>query len=113
MSFAKDLGDRWLKQIWDFPRTATEPAVPSEYFLGYDPRLPGWIPFGAHSNGQYYAMRTRNMGNEPWTWQYALPGTSGSVTWTKKSDTEYTMDGPEYPQNGNLVAERHIFKKSR
>jgi hypothetical protein len=27
-----------------------------------------------------------------------LPGTSGNVTWTKKSDAEYAIDGPECPQ---------------
>jgi hypothetical protein len=102
MSFAKGFGDRWLKQTWDFPATATEPAVHSEYFLGYDPRLPGWVRFGAHSNGQYYAMRTMSTDGERWLWQYVLPGTSGSVTWTKKSDTEYAMDGPEY-----LLHSRH------
>ena len=111
MSFAKGLDERWLRQTWDFPATATEPAVHSEYFLGYDPRLPGWVRFGAHTNGQYYAMRTTSTGNERWSWQYVLPGTSGSVTWTKKSDTEYAVDGPEYPQNGKLVTEHHLCKK--
>jgi hypothetical protein len=113
MSFAKGLGDRWLKQTLDFPATATEPAVRAEYFLGYDPRLPAWIRFGAHSNGQYYAMRTTSTSDERWSWQYVLPGTSGSVTWARKSDVEYTIDGPEYPQNGKLVTEHHICKKSR
>jgi hypothetical protein len=112
MTFAKGFSDRWLKQTLDFPASATAPVVHSEYFLGYDPRLPGWVRFGAHTNGQYYAMRTKNTGGEPWTWQYVLPGASGSVTWTKKSDTEYAMDGPEYAQNGKLVTEHHVCRKS-
>jgi hypothetical protein len=33
------------------------------------------------------------------------------VTWTKKSDAEYAIDGPEYPQNGKLVTEHHLCKK--
>lgn len=111
MSFAKDLGDRWLKQTWDFPATANRPRVHPKYFLGYDPRLPGWIRFGAHTNGQYYAMRTTSPGNERWSWQYVLPGTRGSVTWTKKSDAEYAIDGPEYPRNGKLATEHHLCKK--
>jgi hypothetical protein len=41
MSFAKGLGDRWLKQTWDFPASATESTVHSEYFLGYDRGSPG------------------------------------------------------------------------
>jgi hypothetical protein len=33
------------------------------------------------------------------------------VTWTKKSDAEYAIDGPEYPQSGKLVTEHHVCKK--
>jgi hypothetical protein len=111
MSYTKSIGDRWLKQTWDFPATATEPAVHSEYFLGFDPRFPAWVRFGAHTNGQYYAMRTTSVGSDRWSWQYILPGPSGSATWTKRSDTEYAVDGPEYPQDGKLVTEHHVCKK--
>src|SRR6266550_6977336 len=86
MSFAQGLGERWLRQTLDFPATATDPAVHAEYFLGYDPRIQAWIRFGAHTNGQYFAMRTTSTDNERWSWQYVLPGTSGSLMWTKKSD---------------------------
>lgn len=33
------------------------------------------------------------------------------ATFTKKSDTEYTIDGPSYPENGTVVTEHHICRK--
>jgi len=40
-----------------------------------------------------------------------LPGRSGGAVWTKKSDTEYTVDGPSYPANGKMVTEHHTRRK--
>src|SRR4029077_19491397 len=46
-----------------------------------------------------------------WSWSYVLPGRSGGAVWTKKSDTEYTVDGPSYPANGKMVTEHHTCRK--
>ncbi len=101
----------WIEQVYDFPATKSEPLVHAEYFLSYDGRLPQWVRFGAHSNAQYYGMVGERFGNI-WSWNYVLPGRSGSVVWTKKSDTEYTVDGPSYPQAGKIVTEHHTCTKA-
>lgn len=112
--FERALGGRWLKQTYEFPATQQEPAVHAEYFLEYDARGSGrWVRFGAHSNGQYYGMRSTSTGETGWAWDYVLPGTGASATWTKKSDAEYTIDGPSYPENGRTVTEHHDCKKAR
>ena len=71
-----------------------------------------WIRFGAHSNGQYYGMRSVSTGETGWAWDYVLPAPGASAAWTKKSDAEYTIDGPSYPENGRTVTERHDCKKA-
>ena len=111
-TFAPVLDGRWLKQTFDFPATGNEPAIHAEYFLGYEPRVPRWVRFGAHSNGMYFAMKTTAASDTTWTWSYVLPGTTGTATWTKRSDREFAIDGPEYPQGGKLVTEHHVCKKA-
>ena len=110
-TFADALDGRWLKQTYEFPATSAEPAVHAEYFIEYDERVPRWVRFGAHSNGQYYGMYSPS-GDPSWVWIYVLPSARGTATWTKRSDSEYTVDGPEYPQNGKLVTEHHRCTKT-
>jgi hypothetical protein len=110
--FAKVLGDRWLEQTYDFPAMASEPAIRADYFLGYDPRRAGWVRFGAHSNGMYFGMRSTGPSDATIAWQYVLPGANASATWTKRSDREFAIDGPSYPQNGRTVTEHHVCKKT-
>jgi hypothetical protein len=114
MTFAPALEGRWLKQNWDFPAAGTSPAVRSEYLLGYDPRVSRWVRFGAHSNGMYFGMVTTSATDRAWAWRYVLPGngTKPETIWTKKSDTEFTIDGPTYPVNGTPVTEHHGCTKS-
>ena len=111
-TFANAMDGRWLKQTYEFPATSTEPAVQAEYFIEYDPRVPRWVRFGAHSNGQYYGMYSSSAGETSWVWNYVLPGPNGAATWTKRSITEYTIDGPSYPLNGTLVTEHHRCTKA-
>ena len=33
------------------------------------------------------------------------------ATFTKKSDSEYVVDGPTYPENGVRVTEHHVCRK--
>ena len=109
-TYALTVGDRWLKQTYDFPAAGEDAAVHAEYFLGYDVRVDRWVRFGAHSNAQYYGMVGKRADNV-WSWSYVLPGPSGSAVWTKQSDVEYTIDGPSYPKNGTLVTEHHRCRK--
>ena len=109
-TYAATLGDRWLKQVYDFPAAGEEGPVHAEYFLSYDPRVDQWVRFGAHSNAQYYGMVGKRA-NDVWSWSYVLPGPSGKVVWTKQSDVEYAVDGPSYPKNGTLVTEHHRCRK--
>jgi hypothetical protein len=53
-----------------------------------------------------------------WSWKYVSffkrvkPETSDvDATFTKKSDTEYAVDGPSYEENGKPVTEHHVCKK--
>ena len=120
-TYAKALGDVWLKQTYDFPpeqTAAIEPAVHAEYFMGYDERRQAWVRFGVMSTGQYFAIRMTETDNSGWSWKYVSffktqnPETPGSdATFAKKSDSEYAVDGPSYEQNGTRVTEHHVCKK--
>ena len=95
-----------------------EPAVHAEYFMGYDERRQAWVRFGVMSTGQYFAIRMTETGDSGWSWKYVSffrtqnPETPGSdATFTKKSDSEYAVDGPSYEQNGTRVTEHHVCKK--
>ena len=48
-TIANSLGDRWLKQTYDFP-TLGDSSGPAhaEYFIGYDPRNQSWLRLGRH-----------------------------------------------------------------
>ena len=111
-SFAGALGGQWLKQRYDFPATSTEPAWYGEFYFGYDGRVPRWVRFGAMSTGQYFGMVSKDAGVTSMAWDYRLPGSPARATWTKRSDAEFTIDGPSYPENGKLVTEHHTCKKS-
>jgi hypothetical protein len=110
-TFAPAFAGVWLRQSYDFPVTGEGGAAQAEYFIGYDARRDGWVRFGAMSTGQYFAMLGKRVDNV-WSWNYVLPGLFGSAVYTKKSDTEFTVDGPSYPENGKPVTEHHICRKS-
>ena len=112
-TYANALGNMWLRQTYDFPATATEPAIRAEYFIRYDAGFRHWVRFGAHSNGMYFGMVGEGTPDR-WSWTYVLPGRSepGATVYTKKSDSEYAIDGPTYPQNGKMVTEHHTCKKA-
>lgn len=119
-TYSYALDNLWLKQTYNFPPKQLAPtAVQAEYFMGYDEQRQGWVRFGAMSTGQYFAIRMTDTGSG-WAWKYktlfqtARPETPGSdATFTKKSDSEYTVDGPTYKQDGTgpTVTEHHICKK--
>lgn len=107
------LDGQWLRQTYEFPDKR------AEFFLGYDPRLQRWVRWGMLSTGEYWAM-TAVHADTTWTWSYALPRRPGNGTytdkpdavWTKKSDVEYVIDGPTYPEKGKMVTEHHDCKKA-
>lgn len=112
-TYSQGFGDGWLRQVYDFPATAKEPAVRAEYFLRYDDRISRWVRFGAHTNGMYFGMRAKDPPDTSvWSYTYVLPGGGADAIWTKKSDSEYTVDGPSYPENGKTVTEHHMCKKA-
>jgi hypothetical protein len=110
-SFTNALGNLWLKQRYDFPATKTEPAWGGEFYWGYDPRFPRWVRFGAMSTGMYFGMVSKDANADIFVFDYRLPGGNATATWTKKSETEFTIDGPSYPENGRTVTEHHDCKK--
>jgi hypothetical protein len=120
-AYSKILGDTWLKQTYDFPPQKTagheEPAITAEALMGYDERRQAWVRFFANSKGQYFAIRMTDTGNG-WSWKYVsffkrtTPETSDAdATLTKKSDTQYVIDGPSYPLDGTQVTEHHTCNK--
>jgi hypothetical protein len=60
----------------------------------------------------YFGMYSKPASDANWSWDYVLPGPNGHAVWTKKSDAEYTVDGPSYTENGKPVTEHHVCKKS-
>src|SRR5947209_3835805 len=112
-SYAKILAGRWLQQTYDFPAQKTadrdEPASTAVALMGFDERRQVWVRFFANSGGQYFPIRMTDTGTG-WTWKYSTfftrttPETPGpDATLTRKSDTEYEIRGPSYPQNGVQV----------
>ncbi len=111
-TIAPALDNHWLEQTYDFAvSTALPRGLRGEFFIGYDPRSAKWIRLGAMNDGMYFAMRGTRTG-DVWSYGYVLPGTSGSAIYTRKSDTEYTILGPTYPENGKEVTERHGCHKA-
>jgi len=120
-SFSKVLGDRWLQQTYEFPAQTTagrnEPASTAVALMGYDERRQTWVRFFANSGGQYFPIRMTDTGSG-WAWKYSTfftrttPETPGAdATLTRKSATEYSIDGPTYPQGGAIVTEHHACRK--
>lgn len=119
-NYTKTLGGLWLKQTYDFPPQQfggnTEPAVTAEALIGYDENRGQWVRFFANSTGQYFAIRMKETGTG-WAYTYVSffkikPESAGAdATLTKKSATEYLIDGPTYPQNGRRVTEHHDCHK--
>ena len=118
-TYAKTLDGVWLEQTYDFPpRQFAENAVRAEFLIGYDARRQSWIRFGALSTGQYFAIRMTDTAAGGWSWKYVSffarqqPETSDiDATFTKRSDTEYVVDGPSYEENGKRVTEHHACRK--
>jgi hypothetical protein len=121
-TYTKVLGDRWLKQTYDFPPGQfgeNEAAVTGEALIGYDEGWQAWVRFFATSNGLYFPIRMKETANG-WSYKYIdyfetttvrqePPG--GDATFTKNSDKEYTINGPTYPENGKQVTEHHSCHK--
>jgi hypothetical protein len=120
-AYAKVLGNLWLKQTYDFPPEQAagrvSPAVAAEALIGYDEPRQAWVRFFANSLGQYFAIRMTETA-DGWSWKYVSffkttrPETpDADATLTKKSATEYTIDGPSYQENGTRVTEHHSCRK--
>ena len=109
-NFTPALGGNWLRQTYEFPATATEPAWTAEFLMSYNGTR--WTRLGVLSTGMSFGMVSWGP-TVNWFWVYGFPGTSGATaSWTKKSDSEFTIDGPQYTENGKPVTERHDCKKT-
>lgn len=115
-TYSKVLGGLWLKQTYDFPARQTserkEPRITAEALMGYDEQHHAWVRFFANSLGETFPLRMTDTGNG-WAFKYISFFRPTSDTpqpdaiFTKKSNTDYTVDGPTYPDNGVLVTEHH------
>ena len=118
--YTKVLGNRWLRQTYDFPPGQfggnNEPGVTGEALIGFDEDWGQWVRFFATSHGEYFSIRMKETGNG-WAYRYvsffgSKPETADAdATFTKKSDTEYSIEGPTYPENGKQVTEHHSCHK--
>jgi hypothetical protein len=120
-TYARALGDRWLQQTYDFPATQTEPVWHAEALMGYDERRQAWVRFLVSSTGQYFAMRMTDTGDGGWSLKYVSffaaqrpESPDGDAVFSKKSDSEYAVDGPSYKENGTgpVVTEHHVCRKA-
>jgi hypothetical protein len=119
-TYTSSPGDLFLTQIYDFPPAQPEEkgqAVHGEFIMGYDEGRQSWVRFGAMSTGRYFAIRMTDT-DTGWAWKYVsffkrtTPETpEPDATFTRKSDTEYVVDGPTYKKDGATVTEHHICKK--
>jgi hypothetical protein len=117
-TYSKVLGDRWLRETWDFPAQGAEARITAESLMGYDEGRQSWVRFFANSLGQHFEIRISDTPNG-WSYKYAsffrraTPETpEPDAVFTKKSDTEYTVDGPTYPKGATRVTEHHTCHKS-
>jgi hypothetical protein len=116
-TYAAVLGDAWLEQTYDFPARNGRPPQHAECLMSYDPRRQYWVRFFAMSDGMWFAIRMTETGSG-WTWKYVSlskdrkPETPGpDATLTRGSDSEYTIEGPTYEENGVRVTEHHVCRK--
>jgi hypothetical protein len=119
-TYTKVLGDRWLRETYDFPPKqfgANERGVTAEALIGYDEGWGKWVRFFATSTGDYFPVRMKETGTG-WAYRYIsffgnnpAAADEGDATFQKKSDTEYLIDGPTYPENGKQVTEHHHCRK--
>ena len=117
--YTKVLGDYWLRETYDFPAQQfgeNKEPVAAEALIGYDENRGQWIRFFVDSIGQYFSIRMQETGNG-WAYRYVSFFKGGpdtpepDATFTKKSDTEYVIQGPTYPENGKQVTEHHECHK--
>jgi H+/gluconate symporter-like permease len=115
-TYASVLGNRWLKQTYEFPADDKQSAKQAECYIGYAGRN-AWVRFFAMSTGEYFANRMSET-SDGWSWKYISffktekpESPEVDATFTKKSEREYELDGPSYPENGTIVREHHVCKK--
>jgi hypothetical protein len=119
-TYANVPGDMWLRQKYDFPATPMQAAWQAEAIMGYDEKRDAWVRFLVLSTGPYFVMRMTETADGGWSWKYVslfptqraeTPGSDATLT--KKSDVEYTVEGPSYKENGTgpLVTEHHVCRK--
>jgi hypothetical protein len=116
-TYSRALGDRWLRQVWNFPAQGDQPAITAESLIGYDEGRQAWVRFFANSLGQHFEVRMTDVPNG-WSYKYAsfFPRTrpetpEPDAIFARQSDTEYTIEGPTYPQGGTEVTEHHRCHK--
>ena len=115
-SYSRTMGDAWLRQTYKFPATQ-ENATPgtAEALMTYSPSNQAWLRFFGNSEGQHFSIR---MADTPtgWAWTYVSffkwrDAEKPDAIFTRKSDTEYTIDGPSYERDGVMVTEHHTCHK--
>ena len=114
-------GDMWMRQTYEFPADGMRSAWQAEAIMGYDEKREAWVRFLALSTGPYFAMRMTETQDGGWSWKYvsffptqSAPTPGSDATLTRKSDSEYLIDGPSYKENGTgpMVTEHHVCRKT-
>lgn len=116
-TYAAILGDHFLRQTYDFPADKEEPARQADSFIGWSPRG-YWERFFVMSTGDIFANRMTDTATG-WAWKYVSfsknrkpESDEPDAVFTRKSDSEYTIDGPSYEKApGVRVTEHHLCRK--
>lgn len=118
-TYTKVLGGRWLRQTYNFPPGqfgGVAGQVLADTLVGYDEENSQWVRFFATSHGDYFAIRMKDTPNG-WAYNYVnffhnrADSGKADATFTKESDTAYTIEGPTYPEGGKTVTEHHSCRK--
>jgi hypothetical protein len=127
-TWAKALDGRWLMQHIvqaPFKRSmmtgSSDPAAGgfvADYFVGFKETAQHWVRFGAMSTGQFFTISMTDDGAGGWRWKYLIlfppryaTRATADATFTKRSATRYTIDGPTYPEGNTTVTEHHICNR--
>ena len=67
------------------------------------------------SDGMWFAIRMTDT-ETGWAWKYVSQGSQTGnadidTMLTRRSDSEYAVEGPSYEENGARVTEHHVCRK--
>ncbi|HEY9084651.1 MAG TPA: hypothetical protein VIN40_01715 [Candidatus Tyrphobacter sp.] len=93
--------------------TSTGQPVSEDFYVGYDARRSQWVLITIDSNGEYGIATSVTPNLSPSTWISAYPamsGMTGTGTFTKVSDRQYTVDFSQ-TVNNKVIGSHEVCTK--